>query len=155
MKATLKKFARGMHYFMVDKKTVDTFSKTGDKRVICKLNDTVEFHCALMPKKEGGYFINVGSKSRNKLGLNEGDSVIATFSADDSALQFEMPKEFMEVLKTDSKAKSIFNSLTDGNKRGLIYLVTQVKSSDKCIERALKIAERLKIGITSPIEILK
>jgi bifunctional DNA-binding transcriptional regulator/antitoxin component of YhaV-PrlF toxin-antitoxin module len=155
MKATLKKFASGMHYFMVDKKTVEKISKTGDKRVMCKLNDTVEFHCALMPKKEGGFFVNVGSKIRNKLGLKEGDVVTATFSVDDSALQFEIPKEFTEVLKTDSKAKRIFNSLTDGNKRGLIYLVTQVKSSDKRIERALKISERLKIGITSPRDILK
>jgi uncharacterized protein YdeI (YjbR/CyaY-like superfamily) len=61
----------------------------------------------------------------------------------------------MEVLKTDTEAESIFKGLTDGNKRGLIYLVTQVKSIDKRIERSLKIAERLKLGIKSPREILK
>lgn len=144
-----------MHYFLVDKKTVDKFANTGNKRVICKLNDTVEFHCALMPKREGGHFINVGSKIRSKLGLNAGDTVTATFAIDHSDFQFELPKEFMEVLKTDSKADRIFKSLTDGNKRGLIYLVTQVKSSDKRIERSLKIAERLKLGIKSPREILK
>lgn len=144
-----------MHYFMVDKKTVETFAKTGNKRALCKLNNAVEFHCAFMQKKEGGYFVNVGSKIRNKLGLSVGDTVTATFTSDDSAFQFEMPQEFAEVLNTDSKANKVFKSLTDGNKRGLIYLVTQVKSIDKRIERSLKIAEKLRLGIKSPREILK
>ena len=42
-----------------------------------------------------------------------------------------------------------------GNKRGLMYLVSQVKSSDKRIERSFIIAAKLKRGITSPREILK
>lgn len=155
MKSKISKFASGMHYFMVDKKTIDNFVKTGHKRVICKLNNTVEFHCALMQKKEGGYFVNVGSKVRSKLGLKAGDAVTATFAVDNSHFQFEFPKEFMEVLKTDTKAGSIFKGLTDGNKRGLIYLITQIKSTDKRIERSLKIAERLKLGVKSPREILK
>lgn len=144
-----------MHYFMVDKKTVDKFIRAGHKRVICKLNAAVEFHCAFMQKKEGGYYVNVGTKIRNKLGLKAGDIINATFTNDNSNLQFELPKEFMEVIKTDAQANGIFRSLTDGNKRGLIYLVTQVKSSDKRIERSLKIVERLKLGITSPKEIFK
>lgn len=155
MKSKLEKFASGMHYFMVDKKTVEKFAKSGDQRVICTLNNTIKFHCALMPKKEGGLFVNVGSKIRNKLKLNVGDMVTATFSVDDSTFQFESPKELMEVLRTDPKAEKVFKTLTDGNKRGLIYLVTQVKSADKRIERSLKIAERLKLGIKSPREILK
>lgn len=61
----------------------------------------------------------------------------------------------MEVLKTDQKADNIFKTLTEGNKRGLIYLVTQVKSIDKRIGRSLKIAERLKLRVKSPREILK
>jgi uncharacterized protein YdeI (YjbR/CyaY-like superfamily) len=108
-----------------------------------------------MPKKEGGHFVNVGSKIRNKLKLKVGDIVTATFTVDDSTFQFETPKELMEVLRTDPKAEKVFKMLTDGNKRGLIYLVTQVKSADKRIERSLKIAERLKLGIKSPREILK
>jgi hypothetical protein len=155
MKSKISKFASGMHYFLVDKKTIDKFAKTGSRRVICKLNSAVEFHCAFMKKKEGGYFVNVGAGIRSKLGLRAGDTVTATFSFDNSKFQFESPKEFMEVLKTDLKASSIFERLTDGNKRGLIYLVTQVKSVDKRIERSLKIAERLKVGINSPKEILK
>ena len=65
-----------------------------------------------------------------------------------------MPEELSAVLSLDTAAAQKFKSLTPGNQRGLIYLVTQVKTSDKRIERALTIADRLKHGITSPKTIL-
>ena len=151
----LERFASGMHYIMVDKDIVDTFKNRGDKRAICRLNNQIEFHCAFMPKKEGGHFVNIGLTICKKLKIKEGSTVTAAFTADTTAYQFEMPEELHEVLTQDADAHSIFNSLTEGNQRGLIYLVTQVKSSHKKIERALKIADRLKNGITSPRTILK
>jgi hypothetical protein len=155
MQYTVCKFASGMHYFMLDNKTVARVTKGGNKRAICKLNNKVEFHCAIMPKKEGRHFVNVGLAICKKLGLKEGSTVSATFSIDQTDYQFAMPDELKEVLDTDGKAKKLFHSLTEGNQRGLIYLVTQVKSVDKRIERALKIAERLKNGVTSPRSMLK
>ncbi|MDP2037449.1 MAG: YdeI/OmpD-associated family protein [Ignavibacteria bacterium] len=151
----LEKFDSGMHYIMLDKKTVATLTKDNNKRAICKLNNQLEFHCAIMPKKEGGHFINIGSTICKKLKIKEGSKISATFSVDKTEYQFEMPEELKEVLNTDQEADEIFHSLTEGNQRGLIYLVGQVKSSDKKIERALKIVERLKIGVTSPRVILK
>jgi hypothetical protein len=144
-----------MHYFRLDTKTVARLTKGGNKRAICKLNHQVEFHCAIMPKKEGGHFVSVGSIICKKLGLKEGSTVSVTFSVDKTDYQFQMPDELKEMLDTDGKVKKLFHSLTEGNQRGLIYLITQVKSVDKRIERALKIAERLKIGVTSPRLILK
>lgn len=144
-----------MHYFMLDKKIVITLTKGGNKRAICKLNDEIEFHCAIMPKKEGGHFVNVGSSICKKLKLKEGSKISATFSVDKTDYQFEMPEELREVLNTDAKAEKLFHSLTDGNQRGLIYLVKQVKSVDKRIERALKIVEQIKNGVTSTRLILK
>jgi hypothetical protein len=151
----LEKFSSGMHYIMVDKSIVEAFKKNGDKRALCKLNNQIEFHCAFMPKKEGGHYVNIGATICKKLKIKEGSTVTATFMADKTEYQFEMPEELIEVLNLDSEANTIFHSLTEGNQRGLIYLVTQVKSSDKRIERALKIADKLKNGITSPRTILK
>lgn len=108
-----------------------------------------------MPKKGDGYFVNIGQAICKKLKIKEGSTVTAALSVDSSEYQFEMPEELEEVLNTDEEANQIFNSLTAGNQRGLIYLVMQVKSPDKKIERALKIAARLKSGITSPRVILK
>jgi Domain of unknown function (DUF1905) len=69
MHYTLQKFSNGMHYIMLDKKTIATITKGGNKRAICALNEVVEFHCAIMPKKEGGHFINIGSTICRKLKL--------------------------------------------------------------------------------------
>jgi hypothetical protein len=151
----LERFDNGMHYILLDKKTSSALSKFKNKRVICKLNNEISFHCAIMPKKEGGHYINIGSSICKKLKIANGSRVTATFSEDDSAYQFEVPEEFQEVLSSDPEAEKIFHSLTMGNQRGLIYLVTQVKSVDKRIERSLKIAERIKHGITSPKTVLK
>jgi hypothetical protein len=151
----LEKFDSGMHFFMLDNETVAKLTKNGNKRAICTLNETENFHCAIMPKKEGGHFINIGLTICKKLKIKEGSTVTASFKIDKTYYQFEMPEELQEVLNSDLEAKKIFHSLTEGNQRGLIYIVGQVKSTDRKIERALKIAEQIKNGITSPRLILK
>jgi hypothetical protein len=151
----LNKFDSGMHYILLDPKMVKAFTKDKNNRILCKLNDKEEFHCAILPKKEGGHFINIGSTTCKKLKIKEGSKVTAYFSIDSSDYQFEMPEEFKEVLDSDPKANKIFHGLTEGNQRGLFYLVMQVKSTDKRIERALKIVDKIKNGITSPRVILK
>ncbi len=139
-----------MHYIVIDEKSAAKILMNDNKRAICKLNEEIEFHCALMKKKEGGYFINIGSTICKKLKIKKGSIVTATFKIDKSKYQFEMPEELEEVLKTDKNANSTFENITDGNKRGIIYLVSKVKSVEKRIEKSLRIAEYLKVGITSP-----
>ncbi len=151
----LQKFYSGMHFIMLDPKTVATLTSNHNTRAICKLNGEVEFHCALMPKKEGGHFINVGSAICKKLKIKAGFKISATFRIDETEYQYVMPEELQAVLDTDPEADKIFQSLTPGNQRGLIYLVQQVKTSENKIERALKIADRIKNGVTSARLILK
>ncbi len=155
MEYTIEKLSNDTHYIMLNKKLVNSLTKNGNKRVICKLNNQLEIHSALLPKKEGGYFITIGLATCKKLKLKEGSVVNATFQIDTSDYQFEMPEEFREVLNTDTKASKIFHALTPGNQRGIIYLVTLLKSTDKRIERSLKIAEKLKEGVTKPPMLLK
>jgi hypothetical protein len=151
----IQKFDSGMHYFLVNERDIKKLLKLNDKRCICNLNNSIDFHCAIMKKKEGGYYINVGLKIIKNLKLKLGDSINTTFKEDGTEYKFEFPEELAEVLKSDLKANKVFESLSDGNKRSLIYLISLVKSSDKKIERALRIAEKLKSGITSAKEIMK
>jgi hypothetical protein len=152
---TLKKFPIGMHYIMLEEDTVMALTKDGNKRALCLINGQVEFHCAILSKKEGGHYIRIGSSICKELNIHEGSIVTATFKVDTSKYQFEMAEELQAVLHSDPEADIIFHSLTEGNQRGLIHLVTLVKSPDKRIERALKIVESIKNGITSPKRILK
>lgn len=154
-KYTIQKSSNGMHVVFLDKKTVDPFLKKGHKRVICKLNNAVEVHCAILSSKEEGHYVYIGSTIMKKLSLKVDSTVSAEFLTDTTPYQFEMPEELKEVLDTDEVAHTIFHALTEGNQRGLIYLVQQVKSSEKKIERALTIAERIKAGVTSPKVVLK
>jgi hypothetical protein len=155
MKYSFQKFSSSMHYIILDAKIVSKITKNNNKRAICTINEIESFHCGLMPKKEGGYFINIGNAICKKLQLKEGSTITASFEIDKTEYQFEIPEELAEVLNTDEQANAIFHSLTLGNQRGLIYLLSLVKSSDKKIERALKIAERIKDGITSPRLVMK
>ncbi len=151
----LEKFDSGMHFIMLEESSVKDLTKNKNKRVICTINNILEFHCAIMPKKEGGHFINIGLQICKKLKIQKGSKIMASFVVDETEQQFEMPEELQEVLNTDITANKIFQSLTLGNQRGLMYLVLKLKSIDKRIELSLKIAEKIKNGITSPRLILK
>ncbi len=144
-----------MHFIMLDAKLIAKLTKDSNKRVICTINKTEKLHCAIMPKKDDGHFIMISTSICKKLKLKVGMEIEASFVIDKTEYQFDMPEELKEVLDTDAEANKIFHALTAGNQRGLIYLLSLVKSSDKKIERALKIAERIKQGITSPRLILK
>jgi hypothetical protein len=150
----LKKLDNGMYYLEVEDEIVQSFLEKNSKRALATIG-TFSFHCAFMRFKDGGHYIMIGSKTCKALKIKENDEIEVVFSEDTSDYQFEMPEEFQEVLYQDLVALSVFEDLTDGNKRGLIYVVSSVKSSDKRIERALKVCEKLKLGITSPRLVLK
>ncbi|MGB8192478.1 MAG: YdeI/OmpD-associated family protein [Chitinophagaceae bacterium] len=150
----IEKLSNGMHFLMVPDSIANSFTKAGHKRVICTINDC-SFHVALMPRKEGGYIIVLGQAKMKQLQLKADALVKAVFEPDESDYQFEMPEELSEVLKSDPVAHDVFHSLTKGNQRSLIYLVVQVKSADKRIERSLTIAEKIKHGVTNAMRVLK
>lgn len=152
---TIEKFGAGyMHYIELNSADVKRLTAGGNKRVVCRINNKLDIHAAIMKTKEGMYYVMIGSKYLKQLNLTNNSKVAVVFEIDKSELQFNIPEEFAEVMATDSRAKEVFDSLTAGNKRGLIALVNMVKSSDKKIERALLVAEKLKAGITSPQKVM-
>ncbi len=151
----LQRFDSGMHFIQLDEQAVKKWMANTPKRVLCTINKTVSFHAALMPKKEGGYFINIGQSICKQLNIKLGSEITVELKEDTTEFQFDMPEELAEVLATDQAAEERFNALTPGNQRSLMYLVAQVKSTDKRIERALTIAAKIKMGIHSPKLILK
>jgi Bacteriocin-protection, YdeI or OmpD-Associated/Domain of unknown function (DUF1905) len=156
MKYRINKMGAGyMHYIELSGNEAAKLVTGGNKRVVCTLNKIVTLHAAIMRTKEGTHYIMIASKHLKQLLLKEGMEVDAIIKKDTSELQFHVPEEFTEVFATDPEAEKIFASLTNGNKRGLIALVNMVKSSDKKIERALRIAAKLKLGVVSPQKMMK
>jgi len=120
------------------------FLDMGDKRVICHLNNSLEFQCAIMAAGEGIYFINLNKKIRDLLGLKEGTKIHVMLEKDESEFGMPFPEEFKEALKQDKKANMLFEELTPGKQRNLIYIVGQAKNTDLRIMRSIIIIDHLK-----------
>jgi hypothetical protein len=132
------------------------FIQQGHRRVFCTIDGLPPTHAALLTRKAlGDYYIYVGKALLKTLQPFHNKAFSITLAADDSPYQFDMPEELAEVLATDPEAHQCFHALTPGRQRGLMHLVSMVKSVDKKIERALRIAEKIKAGITSPAAVLK
>lgn len=134
----------GFH-FCVSAEIGNQFVTEGnDRRVICTLNDKQEFQCALMPKGDGSFFINVNKKLRDALKLAVGSQVNVLLEKDESEYGLPMPEELQELLLQDEEGDKLFHALTIGKKRTLLYIVGSVKDTGKRISRALAIINHLK-----------
>jgi hypothetical protein len=132
------------HILRVPKSRVASFGFKGNlRRVVCTLNGTETFNCALFPSK-GNYFITVSKKLRDMLGLVLGGIVQLELAKDESKYGMPMPKEFAEVLRQDPEGEKFFNALSPGNQRLMLKLVVFVKDVDKRIARSLTGVELLK-----------
>ena len=85
------------------------------------------------------------SKARMKaLDVHLNDEIDVELKRDFSKYGFEVPVEFTEVLEQDHEGKERFEVLRMGFQRSIIYLVIQIKSSDKKIEKSIFFLENLK-----------
>ena len=114
------------------------------RRIICALNDTEPFQCALLPFGSGQFVISVNKTLRAKLDMNLGDEVRVAMQRDESTYGLPMPEEMAEVLAQDKEGDKLFHALTRGKQRTLLYIVGSVKQSDKRIHRSLVIVKHLK-----------
>lgn len=143
--APLERFAGkgGLHYVAVPNEVALLFTKTQPVRMICMLNEVVEFHGAIRPKK-GWFYINIGTPLRAKAKIKPGDIVSLSLRPDKSEYGRKMPAELQELLAQDEQAYKLFHALIPSKQRGIIYYVDAAKSIDKRIERALMFVNRLK-----------
>lgn len=114
------------------------------RRVVCKLNDTIEYQCAMLPFGDGKFVISVNKSFRDKLGLKFGDLVRASLRKDESKYGLPMPEELKELLKQDKEGGKLFHTLTLGKQRTLLYIIGKGKDSDLRIARSLIIVNHLK-----------
>lgn len=127
----------------VDKEDAEKIITT-DRRVICIINDSLEFNAGLLPDGKGNYFININKENRNKLNLDAGDKIRLTLSKDESKYGMPVPPSFEELLYQDPEGEALFNALTPGKIRSLLYLIGKPKSEQKQLEKGLVILEYLK-----------
>lgn len=96
-----------------------------------------------MPNK-GEFVISINKAIREKLKIDDGDTVDVELVADTSKYGLPMPEELAEVLRQDAEGKTLFHQLTPGKRRSLIYIVSNAKGIDRRIRAALVVLEHLK-----------
>ena len=117
--------------------------KDGSRRVVCTINGSETFQCALLPA-DGDFVIVVNKTKRTKLGLADGDKITVELSPDVSKYGLPMPEELDEVLKQDPHGDRLFHALTPGKQRSMLYLIGKVKDIDRRIHTALICLDHLK-----------
>jgi hypothetical protein len=112
------------------------------------------FHGAIQ-KRNGNHYMMFGKRYQKELDVFPNDYFQLQFFEDTSKYGVDLPEEFEAVMFSDHQAFKIFESLTDGRKRGLIYAIARYKNQQTRIDKTLLLCENLKRGIRDPREMLK
>ncbi|RNC86937.1 MAG: hypothetical protein ED556_05805 [Winogradskyella sp.] len=108
----------------------------------------IEFQAALKKEKTGLFRIYFSRGKQKELGVFINDYFELQLFEDTSKYGVELSEELEAVLLSDYEAYTIFENLTAGKKRSIIYAVSRYKSSQTRIDKALLLTENLKRGIS-------
>ena len=96
-----------------------------------------------------------GKKNQKALGVFPNDYFTLQFFEDTTKYGVELPEELEAVLISDYDAFQIFESFTEGKKRGIIYSISRYKTSQTRIDKSLLLCENLKRGIRDNSALLR
>ena len=130
-------------FFSVPNNVASAFIDGKDRRVICTVNGTEKYHCAIHGDGNEGFMIMLNRQRCNRLGLVKGESIEVQLVKDTTEYGIPMCDELREVLDQMPQADDIFHGYTKGKQRTLIYWVQTVKKSEIRIRRSLVMATHL------------
>lgn len=142
---TLEKFESNLweYHLPIPKEIANKFIEGTNRRIICTINDSYSFPCALMPDNLE-FYILINKEIRTKLSLTLGQEVNIKLEKDTSKFGMPMPDSFRILLDQDEEGRNHFNKLTPGKQRSLIFIVKKVKNIDSQITKGLAILDHLK-----------
>lgn len=131
------------HIIPVPAEVADVFKlDKGAARILCSVEGGEEFPCALNPRH--GRHVLIASLQLIKKHKLSTDKPISIRIRIDPHNGLKLPEEFAEVLIQDEHASQVWEQISDGHKRGYIHYLSQPKSVDSRIKRALEISEKIK-----------
>jgi hypothetical protein len=131
-------------HFRIPKTAAAALKKKDSRRVICTLNGTERYQCAILHYEKELPVISVNKKVRDALDITFGSPVTVELMPDDSEYGLPLPAELKEVFRQDPAGKKLFHALTPGKQRTLLYIVGNVKDTGKKVFRSLAIIRHLK-----------
>lgn len=134
----------GMAYIPVASKAGEKFPFHGrTRRVLCSINETEAFSCALMPAR-GAFYIICSKALMKRLCVEPGQTVAVRLEADTSRYGMPMPEEFQAVLDQDADGDKLFHALTVGKQRSILWQIAKIKDIDERIRVGLIVLEHLR-----------
>ncbi len=130
-------------YVTVPSEIVDKVGGIGT-RLMVSINGAKAFHGGMVALGGGDAYITVNKKRMKKFGVNEGEEVEVSLELDHSKYGMEMPEELEALLEQDQEGERRFEMLAPSKQRYIIHYVSQVKSSQKKIDRAIMLINNLK-----------
>jgi hypothetical protein len=133
-----------LHHVVVPSKIVDKVGGIGT-RLMVSINEHKPFHGGMVALGEGATYITINKKRLKEFGVDLGDEVSVTVELDKSKYGMEVPEELEALLEQDEEGARRFGNITPGQQRYIIHYVSQVKSSQKRIDRAIMLINNLKL----------
>lgn len=146
-----------MHSFLVPEAIAMLFRDQGHDRVKVLVRfegKEVSYHAALKPMK-GSFPVMLNKPNQKLLGLFPNDYFEVRLFEDTTQYGVDLPEEFTAVMESDPDAQEIFDTLSIGKKRGLIYMILRYKNSQTRIDKMLCMCENLKRGVRDPKDLLR
>ncbi|WP_431158640.1 YdeI/OmpD-associated family protein [Winogradskyella poriferorum] len=132
---------------------IEPFIKDNHKRVKVRASfegKSLAFHAHLKYEKTGLHRIYFSKTKQNELGVFTNDYFTIEIFEDTSKYGVEMSEELEAVLLSDHEAFTIFEGLTPGKQRSIIYAISRYKSPQTRVDKALLLCNNLKRGVKDP-----
>ncbi len=155
----LKIIHTNIYAILIPKEAYQSFAEKKMNRVkvsACYQEKTINFYAAVKKDKVSEDYKMMFSKQKQKeLGLTLGNKFTVQLFEDTSKYGVEIPEELEAVLLSDYEAYVIFESLTKGKQRSIIYYILRLKNIQKRIDQSLLLCENLKRGNTQNKELFQ
>ena len=142
---------------VIPDEVASAFAKAGHKRVAIHAffeDRTLHFHGTLHYYKER-YLISFGKRYQKELGIFPSDYFELQLLEDTTKYGVEVPESLQAVMDSDLEGFDLFEQLTPGKKRSLIYYISRFKTQQTQVDKALMIFENLKLGVTDYLHLVK
>jgi hypothetical protein len=134
----LEKRKGGYFYLTIPARFVNQFEQKRQTRLLCTIEEKYTFQCGLNHLGDGNFFIIIGSQKMKDTGRKLGDKIRFEIKQDPNLLGVDIPEVLEAMLEQDEELKSIFENLSLGKQRSVIFAIQKIKSIDKQIEGVRK-----------------
>lgn len=130
----LEKRKGGYYYIQLDAEVVNQFKRKKATRIVCNIDDCISYRCGLNHLGDGNFFVIVATKHIQALDKTLGETINYTIKEDPDQLGVDMPEVLTVFLNQEPDKRKLFDTLTDGKKRSLIYSIIKLKDIDKQVK---------------------